>query len=438
MLKKVVILASPALSPAASPAESRAYKYARAIMLALELFYDCKIFGPTLDIMGNQSSDGPITGDIFLFFEDNQEQENKIQTSLLQTNPQARFVSRKELVLTNFSASIMTSLANLIGLNPIVPEATMIPIPIQTLLCIPDGPVDLYIKIGSGPDPKFIKRYSYMLPGTYGEVTQYFKKGLQEFYITADQINKLYDYVEQKILSQLNLSDAYDNLSKTTLLDGSMSYISSSLAQLRLSENVMKTAEKLIENMEGWESKHNTLEDMIQELLKDKASYRFTHSVLLMRTCFHINKQINSNADFQKPTLVFSTLLHDILLPHDHLAKIHSAKEVDLFCKDNHERSLVQKHAKLIGELSHLFPGCPSVCSQILTQHHGSLSGIDFSEDLSTKLHPTAMMLMVAEEYIRIRLDNRKLKNAEMLMILKTKMSKNSQKHFIECLKDFP
>ena len=158
MLKKVVILASPALSPTASPAESLAYKHARAIMLALELFYDCKIFGPTLDIVGTQASDGPITGDVFLFFEDNQEQENKIRTSLLQTNPHARFVSRMELALTNFSASIMTSLATLIGLNPIVPEATMISIPIQTLLCIPDGPVDLYIKIGSGPDPKFIKR----------------------------------------------------------------------------------------------------------------------------------------------------------------------------------------------------------------------------------------------------------------------------------------
>jgi uncharacterized spore protein YtfJ len=150
-------------------------------------------------------------------------------------------------------------------------------------------------------------------------------------------------------------------------------------------------------------------------------------------------RQLDWGTPEQEEKLAFISYFHDIVLPNDKLARIHSKEEMRAANLSPQEKALVEKHAQMAGEIVHRFPKLPMGVDAIIKQHHGQLNGIGFSDHYGANISPVAIVFILSEEVTRLMIDNENEFNLfSAVKVLRRKFHTTRFKKIIDAIEKIP
>lgn len=208
------------------------------------------------------------------------------------------------------------------------------------------------------------------------------------------------------------------------------------LGQVGLNEESIRAAKATIDAMEKIAVTSPKLEDLMAILMQNESSIAWRHSVMTAVVCHAMMDKIDWGSQEQKSKLVFASFFHDITIPEDRLAEVHTGGELQQSDLSPEDRVKVERHALAACELLQKHPDVPFGAENIILQHHGMPNGIGFPQDhLDNRITPLAMIFRVAEDYVHQLLSSDKPDSFYVLKGLAIKYNKGQYQKAVEALR---
>ena len=137
-------------------------------------------------------------------------------------------------------------------------------------------------------------------------------------------------------------------------------------------------------------------------MLKSKLSFRYKHSQVTAYVALSILSQMSWANSEHRSTLSYTSFFHDIILSTDAMCLVHNSKDLEQGNFSAIEKEIIEKHAQLSAELIRKVPHVPAGVYSIITQHHGSLNGVGFTNVVPESLSPLVTLFMIAEKVAHI------------------------------------
>jgi len=207
------------------------------------------------------------------------------------------------------------------------------------------------------------------------------------------------------LLSSKTLSDDV----RVEQTDLAFNMISQSFATVGLPETSMVLAKKSIESMETLIDSVKTLKGLYDLLTKNKASYRFKHSILSCHLgLFILQKQpwANKNHLGQWTYLCY---FHDLSLTTDQQAKVQEENEYatsQSFTPD--EKLLIKNHAQMAAKILSQIKELPMGLDVLVKQHHGAKMGDSLKVSMSVSV--LSIVFILVEGYTQFILSGNEVK----------------------------
>ncbi|PIP90018.1 MAG: hypothetical protein COW01_14960 [Bdellovibrionales bacterium CG12_big_fil_rev_8_21_14_0_65_38_15] len=206
-------------------------------------------------------------------------------------------------------------------------------------------------------------------------------------------------------LEQL-LTNEKDTKNLVGLTGESFNTVATLLSSMGITESTIKASQATINAIEKIANSSPKLEDLLSILLKNPSSIAWKHCLMTAVVSQAMLDNVDWGTNEQKAKLVFAAFFHDICIPQDHLATIHTGGELFESDLKKEEKVRVEKHAFSACELLQNHPDVPYGAENIILQHHGVPNGIGFPEDhLDNRITPLAIIFRVAEDYVHQLLD---------------------------------
>jgi len=184
-----------------------------------------------------------------------------------------------------------------------------------------------------------------------------------------------------------------------TVNEMSQNLVADKLKQFGITKETVELSKKNIKNMVESCRRFPTLGNMVQRLLRNRSSYLYKHSQLLMYICSHLMDHIDWGNEDQKAKINFVCFFHDIALSTDEQAMIYTTQELNNSSLTDKEKNLVDRHAQIAAELIQKYPHAPMGADVIIRQHHGVSHGIGFAESFTANLSPMTIVFILAENF---------------------------------------
>lgn len=184
-----------------------------------------------------------------------------------------------------------------------------------------------------------------------------------------------------------------------TVNEMSQNLVADKLKQFGITKETVELSKKNIKNMVETCRRFPTLGNMVQRLLRNRSSYLYKHSQMLMYICSHLMDNIDWGNEDQKAKINFVCFFHDIALSTDEQAMIYSADQLKNSSLNDKEKDLVEKHAQIAAELIQKYPHAPMGADVIIRQHHGVSHGIGFAQSYTANLSPMTIVFILAENF---------------------------------------
>jgi len=311
------------------------------------------------------------------------------------------FLSKSYVPIDNVIVFAKEGIVNLLSdlkamINPASENSEeYISIPIDFLNHFKFLPFDLYVKIG---DEKFIKRVpaheeidGQTFAGFLGRgITDlYFEKSLRRDF-SLMLVNSMINKVERE----------YENIDDKLLATNEV-YLTTHqiVARLGFKPKVIEVCESVINQIaEDVSAGKDTFAKFLAQLRTQKElSFNYR---LMELTSFIATQMIDGTDDSYKQdkirTLVFASMFCDYTLTKS--SHIHIRKADELLNISAAEQNSIIGHALTSSELVHHYQRAPIEAFEIIKQHHGSVTGVGFPQDISPVLLPLSKCLMAAQE----------------------------------------
>jgi hypothetical protein len=230
----------------------------------------------------------------------------------------------------------------------------------------------------------------------------------QDIYVQADlrlEFVNMFTKGLGDLLSSKTLSD--DQRVEQT--DLAFNMISQSFTTVGLPETSMVLAKKSIESMESLIDSVKSLKGLYDILTKNKATYRFKHSILSCHLgLFILQKQpwANKNHLAQWTYLCY---FHDLSLTTDEQAKVHEESEYQtskIFSPD--EKMLIKNHAQMASKILSQIKELPMGLDVLVKQHHGAKMGDSLKVSMSVSV--MSILFILVEGYTQFILSGNEVK----------------------------
>jgi hypothetical protein len=143
----------------------------------------------------------------------------------------------------------------------------------------------------------------------------------------------------------------------------------------------------------------------LSTMKKNGLSYSYSHSYLCALIIFKILPKFDWGTDKALEKFIYVCFFHDISLSDDFEMNIRSQSELQLFLNDKKIFDKVNHHAFQAFALLSKFEKIPLDVPIIIKEHHGSKTGIGFTEEISMNLNAMSMVFIVVEDFVS-RLSN--------------------------------
>lgn len=314
-------------------------------------------------------------------------------------------------------------------------------------------PVDFYLRIKqNAEDYQFIKKLLKNEIFSEEEIEKFKKFQLEFLFVTREQYSDFLKFSVKLAFANNKKTD------KTILknLDFSYHLASKSLALMGITEENVNLVNQNLELMEQTVSNEGALADYIKLINSNKMSYNYAHSYLISIFMTKVAQAFTWDSKAIREKIVYIAYFHDISLPNEHLARIHThedlykeqAVDYEFQAKSkirdtilsSEEIEKVNHHAINSSLILDQFPKVPIGVSQVVKEHHGAKNGIGFNESMSISLQPMSMLFLVVEDFVARFLDLQKPTAEDikkMLQDLKQKYNKGNYKKSVEAIEQY-
>lgn len=266
-------------------------------------------------------------------------------------------------------------------------------IPFSLLKLLDFFPSDFYIKIKKGDLNDYLKLYNKDETVDFKSIDSYLEKGAKKAYVkkedgpnTVSKINERF----KKIITN-SIEDLKDREQvESALLDN--------LSFLGLNKGTLKIAQNSINKIGNDLEKNKKITSLISEIYNKPGSLRYRKSFMTAMFCNVIAKQESYLDSKMIESLLTAAFINDYLLERDEHIVIRTEEEFNLALLSKETSQIVDHHAeKAANELAKINDVNEDTI-KIIRQHHGSNSGVGFSNILSTAISNLSKIFILAEE----------------------------------------
>lgn len=265
---------------------------------------------------------------------------------------------------------------------------------------------------------------------------QLLKAGHDSLYVHKNDRLRIVNNISQEIVSKIK-PDALNESENLSANEMGQKLLQYKLDKIGITPETVELAQKSINRMVRSSKKFPKISQLMDRLLKNKSSYLYKHSQILMYVCAHLMENIDWCNEEQKKTLDFVAFFHDIALNSDEMAKIYSEEQLKKSNLGEKEKLLVSRHAQIAAEMVQKFPHAPMGADSIIRQHHGIPHGVGFSEHYGANLSPMTIVFVLAEDFVdHIIESGENLKVEEKIKQMRERYSTQRFKKIIDILED--
>lgn len=262
-------------------------------------------------------------------------------------------------------------------------------------LLFTDGvyPIDIFMK--SGEDFKLI------VPAGE-EITQSSLEGTlkeqNELFVYSASRLKIMEYLVETISRELDIKGKSLAEDLESLHTGYN--LANLLGNLNLSKETKDITNKLIKSTLKTIAEVKDLRPLLDKILSNKASYRYTKDMITIYLGSHIIDKAEWGDKDQKNKFLHLCLFSDIGLYNDDQAKISGKDELTNSSLSKDLKELVNNHALKSSEIIAKHDAFPYGLETLVKCHHGSPTGVGF-DVLVGALTPLNLLFLMCEDFTR-------------------------------------
>lgn len=281
--------------------------------------------------------------------------------------------------------------------NKIVPD--YVPMPIQYFIPEADVPCDVFLRKVTNENTEFQKKFSANTEVDPDLFNVILESGVSELYVPARYRLKFVSNLTDTVRGRIN-DNTITPEARMSALDRGMTILQEEIKINGLTPETTMLARESIDAVIATSRESPKLSALMDKLLSNKSSYLYTHTQLVTFVAFHIISNLDWGTEEQQHKLSFVAFFHDITLESDHLAKIHSEKDLRKAQLTRAEIDAVNRHAlnsmEIVQDVDHM----PIGADVIIKQHHGKTNGIGFASNFSASISPLAIVFIIAEDFV--------------------------------------
>lgn len=310
-----------------------------------------------------------------------------------------------------------------------------VPVSINYFYEIDHTPCDVFIRIKkSNSEFDFVKRLHAQDSFDAPDIDKYQKQGLKEFYVAKDYQQYFVNFVTSCLITKLERQNLGIE-DRLNLNATSYEMVQNHILDVGLDENITELATSSIKSMVTAIKESSQLGSLLKMLLSSRISYAYQHAHLvcvignfiMSKQKWYVEKHLN----------IFSmaAFFSDITLKSTTQIRINSQDDLKRANLTDNEKEAVINHPKDAAKLIEDSDFYSEYLHLVITQHHGSVDGIGFPEEISEDIHPIAKCFIVADAFVKIMLDPKGPKNKkDILSILYNQYSSESFQKIIRVL----
>ncbi len=254
-------------------------------------------------------------------------------------------------------------------------------------------PVDFYIRLKRSEGFNYIKYFNANAPLEMKKLEEHKQKGLTDYYILKDDLQSLNEKLNlhfKQIITQVENQGS--KVSKDVVAQ-----IFTTLNTVGLSEKSCTVAYKTIENLIK-NSPTDLLKEM-NEIFKNKNSYKFKKSLMCSTILINFSKKIEWITPQNIESLNLCAFFSDRFLQEDEMVQIRTEYELTTSMYQDSAEKLINEHALKASNWISQFDKIPNETSRLIKQHHGSISGVGFPNELSDKITKLSLLFILVESF---------------------------------------
>ncbi|MBY0415434.1 MAG: hypothetical protein K2Q18_14780 [Bdellovibrionales bacterium] len=299
---------------------------------------------------------------------------------------------------------VVTYTANIFGITEeilakkIVPN--YVPVPVNYFLNLETVNCDVFIRIKKSPlDYQFVKRIHKGDSFSKETISNYIKQNLIYFYIPKESYKNFAIQLSNRLLSKLE--SAGNNLNEKIDLMGEAYFIASrEILQLGFNSEIVQLSDAIIENMVKSFEKSPEMSGLLHKIINSSTGVLYQKCYMTAVVACEMMKNLNIGLHGANEKMTFAAFFHDILLTdHEQLSKINSLVELEKSKLSEKEWDLVFNHALEASLLLKNYPESPKGSEDIIRNHHGTLNGKGFSEDIEN-LPDLSKIFIIAHHFV--------------------------------------
>lgn len=186
---------------------------------------------------------------------------------------------------------------------------------------------------------------------------------------------------------------------KMDMLAASLDMVAAQFKSAGMDQETIDLANASIQAIEKIADSATSVGNLVKNLLSSDKGYRYTHSQLLTFLGFHAIKMMGWWGDDQRTIISQAAFYHDISLPDDESARLHSADDIKKAgITDPARIEAILTHAQASARELQSVPDISPEVVRVVLQHHGSPQGRGFGDDV-TKLENLSKAFLLCEEW---------------------------------------
>lgn len=310
-----------------------------------------------------------------------------------------------------------------------------VPVSINYFYEIDHTPCDVFIRIKkSNSEFDYVKRLHAQDSFDGPDIDKYERQGLKEFYVAKDYQQYFVNFVTSSLITKLERQNLGIE-DRLNLNATSYEMVQNHILDVGLDENITELANSSIKSMVTAIKESSQLGDLLKMLLSSRISYAYQHAHLV---CVIGNFIMSKQKWYEQKHLnIFSmaAFFSDITLKSTTQIRINSKDDLKRANLTDKEKEAVTNHPKDAAKLIEDSDFYSEYLHLVITQHHGSIDGIGFPDEISEDIHPIAKCFIVADAFVKIMLDPKGPRNKkDILSILYNQYTTESFQKIIKVL----
>lgn len=275
-----------------------------------------------------------------------------------------------------------------------------VPMAIQNFHLMDTASSDIYIKLDSKDEERYIKRINRGDVIDHKVIQKYEDNLIENFYIKKEDHSHLLDELLHQSLEKI-VKVAKSGKSIHEINSETYSISQNLVDAVGVTEQTVRLSNIAIAVMSKSIEAHKELSSLLRDILENKGSYAYKRNYLISALCREISPFMNwgsgDQLNNQLEKMTYLSFFHDIYLRKEAHLKIFQnsdTRNLDISAGD-----LVLNHANMAANLIQSYPKTPSGLDILIKQHHGVSTGVGFVENYSSNISPMAIVFIVVEKY---------------------------------------